>query len=330
MSVKKKNIAVIGCGSWGRNLIRNFCEMGVLAGVSAHHIETAEAIGEQLGIPVMSHEEIIENSDITGVVVATPSDSHFNVASQMLRAGKHVFVEKPMVTTIEEGEKLKEIAKQNKRILMVGHLLLYHPAFLKVKEIVASGKLGEISHIYSSRLNLGKILSHENIIWDCAPHDISMVLELFEEMPEAVTATGASYVVDPHEDKAHVSLKFPKNRNAVIHVSRLHPFKEQRLIVIGKKGMLVFDDTLPWDKKITHYDTFAQNHEQGVHLNRGETNHIPLTVSEPLRLECEHFVDCIERNLQPRTTADDALNGMRILEATDASLKEGKTIHLKG
>ena len=330
MSGVKKNIAVIGCGSWGKNLIRNFHELGVLAAINAHHLEAAHAIADQIKVPVMTQDDIIKDADIEGVVIATPSNTHYEIADMMLKAGKHVFIEKPMVTTIEDGEALEKLAAEQGKQLMVGHLLLYHPGYLKSKEIITSGKLGAIRHISSSRLSLGKLLAHENIIWDCAPHDISMILDLFNDMPHTVTATGSQYVVPPHEDKAHITLSFAGNRNAMIHLSRLHPFKEQKVVVIGSEGMLVFDDTLPWDQKVAFYKSTAIYTDGEIYVTRGEAEYQPLPESEPLRLECEHFVACVNNNQQPRTTARDALQGMRILLATDRSLNAMKSVSLEG
>lgn len=323
-------IAVVGCGGWGRNLIRNFHQLGALAGIcSAHDDPHHQKICDDHGVPLLHPQDILENPQIEGVVVATPSNTHFELAKTYLAAGKHLFVEKPLVTRSDQARTLDNLAQEKDRILMVGHLMRYHPAFQRLQEIIGAGDLGEILHIYSSRLNLGKFLTHENIIWDCAPHDLSMILALYGEAPTTVTATGAAHTTHPHVDMGYVTLNFSHKRHAHIHLSRLHPFKEQKLVVIGSKAMAVLDDTQDWGQKLTlHAATHVKDGSQ-VHAHRGDIHPIPLEKAEPLKLECQHFLDCIRTGQAPHTPAREAILGLEILEATDRSLAAGASVSLE-
>ena len=231
-------IAVIGCGHWGKNLVRNFSELHALAAVCDNDETQAQKLSSQYDVPVLTLEQILSTKDITAVVIAAPAIHHAALATQALNAGKHVFVEKPLAVSVEDAKALCELTEKHSQILMVGHLLQYHPAFLQLKQMVDNGSLGKLQYLYSNRLNLGKFRNEENIIWSFAPHDISMILGLAGEMPEKIFATGARHLNPTIEDSTTTHLQFASGVQAHIFVSWLHPFKEQRLVVVGSKGML--------------------------------------------------------------------------------------------
>ena len=257
-----KTIAVIGCGYWGKNLVRNFNQLGVLHTVCdltpQGRASAAElAPGARI---VASLAEVADDPAIHGVVIATPAETHHTVAGQMLQAGKDLFVEKPLALTFEQGQALVQLAHRYERILMVGHVLEYHPAIVKLRELIRTGALGKIQYIYSNRLNLGKIRTEENILWSFAPHDIAVILRLVGDIPFQVIACGGSYIQPNIADVTITNLLFDNGVRAHIHVSWLHPFKEQRLVVIGSKKMASFDDVA---KRLVLYD-------QHVDIKQGE------------------------------------------------------------
>lgn len=238
-------IAVIGAGYWGKNLVRNFAELGVLntiCDVSKENIRRCS--NEYPGVKLTEFcQEALEDKDIAGVIIATPAVTHYELAKQALIAGKHVFVEKPLALDVNEAEELVSLAKEKDLVLMVGHLLEYHPAVNKLAEIINDGVLGKINYIYSNRLNLGKVRNEENILWSFAPHDISVIRLLLGEEPYEVTSVGANYLNQAIADVTISTLSFRSGVRAHIFVSWLHPFKEQRLVVIGDKKMAVFEDS---------------------------------------------------------------------------------------
>ncbi len=308
-------IAVIGCGYWGKNLVRNFKELGVLDSVCDTNCDLAEQASKTYSIPNYTFAEVLK-SDCSGVVIAAPATKHFDLAQKALKAGKHVFVEKPLSLKVKDAEKLCNLAKETKKKLMVGHLLQYHPAFIELKRLIKLGKLGRLQYIYSNRLNLGKFRNEENILWSFAPHDISMILSLAGDLPETVYATGVCHLNPIIQDVTTTHLSFKQGIQAHIFVSWLHPYKEQKLVAVGDRGMAVFDDGLSWSEKLKLYphqvtwvDGLPQPEKVGV-IN------VPLEVAEPLKLECQHFIDCIEQDQIPCT---DGLEGIRVLRVLDAA-----------
>ena len=237
------SVAVIGCGYWGRNLVRVFQEIGALAAVCDADANLAAQFADQYSVPALSLGDLLADDAIQAVAIAAPAAAHADLAGQALHAGKHVFVEKPIALRATDAEELIAVAAQGDRVLMVGHLLQYHPAFLALRELIGNGRLGRLQYIYSNRLNLGKIRREENVFWSFAPHDISMILALTGEMPSAVTAKGASYLHEVIADVTNTYMSFPSGVNAHIFVSWLHPCKDQKLVVVGSEGMAVFDDT---------------------------------------------------------------------------------------
>jgi UDP-2-acetamido-3-amino-2,3-dideoxy-glucuronate N-acetyltransferase len=242
-----KNVVVVGTGYWGKNLVRNFHDLDALYGICDVDERAMEPFKEKYPeiTTFTNFKVLLRDPAVAAVVVSTPAKTHYALVKEALAAGKDVFVEKPLALTYKEGVELVALAEEKKRILMVGHILEYHPAVAKLKELVDSGELGDIRYIYSNRLNLGKIRTEENILWSFAPHDISVILYLLNEMPEKVAAHGGNYL-NPHIADVTIStMNFPSGAKAHIFVSWLHPYKEQKLVIVGSKKMMVFDDVNP-------------------------------------------------------------------------------------
>jgi UDP-2-acetamido-3-amino-2,3-dideoxy-glucuronate N-acetyltransferase len=277
----------------------------------------------------LAFNDLLADEDIKAVAIATPAETHFSLAREALLAGKHVYVEKPLVLDESEAEALIALAEEQNLILMVGHLLQYHPVFHRLKELASSGELGRINYIYSHRLNLGKIRREENILWSFAPHDISMILSLAGEEPESVIATGGNYLHRKIADVTTTHLEFPSGLRAHIFVSWLHPFKEQKLVVVGNRKMAVFDDTQSWEEKLLLYPHQIRWENYMPVPTKGEPERVEVATSEPLRMECEHFLHCVETGERPRTDGAEGLRVLKILNAGQQSLdKQGNKVHL--
>lgn len=326
--MSKIKISVIGCGYWGKNLVRNFAELGALFSVCDANNDLAKKASETYVVPSQTLEQVLQN-DADAVVIAAPAAQHFELAHKALKAGKHVFVEKPLSLKIEDAKKLCELAVEADRKLMVGHLLQYHPAFIELKNLIAKGNLGRLQYIYSNRLNLGKFRSEENILWSFAPHDISMILALAGDLPETVYAAGSCHLNPKIQDVTTTHMTFKNGIQAHIFVSWLHPFKEQKLIVVGDRGMAVFDDSLPWGEKLQLYPHQVAWVDGVPQPEKADAVYVPLEVAEPLKLECQHFLDAITSNLTPRTDGEEGLRVLQVLDAAQQSLSFGKNIQLK-
>jgi len=324
----KPRIAVAGCGYWGRNLVRNMAKAGVLAAVCDSNRTLREAIATEFQAPGREWSEVLADPTIAGVVIAAPAVHHATLAREALDAGKHAFVEKPLALDERDAEALCDLAAAKGRTLMVGHLLQYHPAFLKLKELVSAGRLGRLQYIYSNRLNLGKVRREENILWSFAPHDISMILSLAGDMPQTVIATGAAYLHREIADVTTTHLTFASGLNAHVFVSWLHPFKEQKLVVVGDRGMAVFDDGRPWAEKVLLYPHRVDWKDGQPVPNRAEAEPVVLDEAEPLALECAHFLDCIAGRTTPRTDGEEGTRVLRVLRAADRSIQEKRPIAL--
>jgi UDP-2-acetamido-3-amino-2,3-dideoxy-glucuronate N-acetyltransferase len=317
-------VAVAGAGHWGKNLIRNFHALGALYGICESdpvRIETGAA--SYPGIKKFSHyEDMLADPAIQGVVLATPAEQHSRMALAALAAGKDVFVEKPLCLHREEGDRLVEAAHRTSRILMVGHLLRYHPAILKIQELLANGVLGSIEYIYSNRLSMGKIRQEENALWSFAPHDVSVILALMGQLPIQVSATGGAYLQPNIADITVSNLLFASGTRAHIFVSWLHPYKEQRLVVIGSKQMIVFEDSQPdRDRKLVLFDKRVQWDNGKMQIGSTQGAPVPFAADEPLRMECSHFLDCIESRRQPSTPGEEGVAVLQVLESCQRSLQ---------
>jgi len=318
----KKNTAVVGCGHWGKNLVRNFSDLGSLAAVCDPNAEVAQQYADQYLVENYSFSEVLHDVSIEGVVLAVPAPLHASMAIEVMNAGKHVYVEKPLAMNRIEAEAMIASSKENGVQLMVGHLLQYHPIFMAVRELVESGELGSLSYVYSNRLSFGKVRSEEDVIWSFAPHDISMILSLFGQEPEVVR-TESSCILQPDiADTATVHMEFKSAIKAHVSVSWLHPFKEQKLVVVGQRGMAVFDDTKPWNEKLALYRHIVQTTGGLPSLEKAEVEYLEIPQSEPLKNECQHFINVISENAVPLTDGDEGLSVLKVLSA--ASLSESK------
>jgi|AMWB02.1.fsa_nt_gi UDP-2-acetamido-3-amino-2,3-dideoxy-glucuronate N-acetyltransferase len=318
-------IAVVGAGYWGRNLVRNYAQTGALRLICDGDRGRLDELSRQY--PAIEckadFSDVLRLDGIQGICIATPAETHFTLAKDALLAGKHVYLEKPFVLDEKDADELIALAKERGRILMVGHLLQYHPVFVRLKSLAANGDLGRINYIYSHRLNLGKIRREENSLWSFAPHDISMILALAGEEPEAVVATGGNYLHRKIADVTTTHLEFPSGLKAHIFVSWLHPFKEQKLVVVGDRKMAVFDDTLPWEDKLLLYP-HTINWQNNVPVpTKGEAEQLEIPKDEPLALECRHFLDCIAAGNQPVTDGLEGLRVLKVLNAAQSSLDQG-------
>jgi len=321
-----KNIAVIGAGYWGKNLVRNFSQLGVLKTVCDAEPHTREQIVKDYPDVAATDNftSVLGDKDIQGVVIAAPAAQHFQLAQAALLAEKHVFVEKPLSLTYEDGEALVRFAAECGKILFVGHILNYHPAVIRLKAMVNEGTIGRVRYIYSRRLSLGKIRREENILWSFAPHDISVILGLVGEDPVYVDSVGSNFLHARIADVTMTNLKFPSGIGAHIFVSWLNPFKEQRLIVVGSDGMLVFDDTLPIEEKLLLYP-HTINWKDGAPVPvKADSQAIDLSQiwEEPLKAECRAFLKAMETGQPPITSGEEGLRVLRILEISQRSLEE--------
>jgi UDP-2-acetamido-3-amino-2,3-dideoxy-glucuronate N-acetyltransferase len=319
----KRNVAVVGVGYWGKNLVRNFYELGAL-GVLCDAQKSVEASckTEYGGVRFCAEfGGVLSDPSITAVALSTPAVTHYEMAKAALEAGKDVFVEKPLAIDVKQGEALVELAAAKRRILMVGHILRYHPAILKLQELIQDGSLGQINYLYSNRLNIGKIRTEENILWSFAPHDISVMLALLNEMPTRVTSQGGAYLSRDVSDVTLSHFEFPSGVRAHIFVSWLHPFKEQRLVVVGSEKMAVFDDTA--EHKLVLYPHKVEWKKRIPTAVKAKGEVILLDDREPLRAECQQFLDCMESRNPPVTDGAEGLRVLRVLDACQRSMMSG-------
>jgi UDP-2-acetamido-3-amino-2,3-dideoxy-glucuronate N-acetyltransferase len=331
-SLITSNIAVIGAGNWGKNLVRNYAGLNVLKLICDKNADVLGKLGRQYPHvdACLTLSDLLSRPDIQGIVTATPAETHFRIAREAMLSGKHVFVEKPLVLHEKDATELIHLAADQHLILMVGHLIQYHPSFVKLKQLVATGELGRINYIYSHRLNLGKIRLEENILWSFAPHDISMILALAGEAPESVIATGGNYLHKKIADVTTTHMEFASGLKAHIFVSWLHPFKEQKLVVVGDRKMAVFDDSQAWSDKLLLYPHEIHWENNIPTLARREPERIETPQEEPLNAECRHFLHCIQTGQNPVTDGQEGLRVQQVLHAAQQSLeRNSKVVSLK-
>ncbi len=326
-------IAVVGCGYWGPNLIRNFnslqgCRVKIVCDINKKRL--AHMVSRYPGIETTTdYDELINDSDIDAVAIATPVQLHFEIAKKSLEAGKHILIEKPMASSVAECEKLKELAEQQNLTLMVGHTFLYSQPVRRIKEIIDSGDLGQILYISARRLNLGLFQKDINVAWDLAPHDISIILHIIDVEPVSVNCQGKAHVNKGVEDITNMTINFNNGGFATIHSSWLDPNKIREMTFVGSKRMLVYNDIEMnekikiYDKRVEvppHYDTFAE-FQHSYHY--GDMYSPYIKQDEPLKIECQHFLDCIKTGDPPHSGANESLRVVQILEAASESLKNG-------
>jgi UDP-2-acetamido-3-amino-2,3-dideoxy-glucuronate N-acetyltransferase len=326
-----RDLAMVGAGYWGKNLARNFRDLGSLHTICDTNPEILHSYQE--GYEEVQKEtnfdRVLSNPEIRKIAIATPAGLHYRLAAAAIKAGKDVFVEKPICLDQREGELLVQAAQDQGRILMVGHLLHYHPCIQKLKELIEDGTLGKLHYITSNRLNLGKFRREENALWSFAPHDISVILGLAgSTSPDAVACHGGNYLAAHVADTTMTVLKFHSGLMAHVYVSWLNPFKEQKLTVVGSNGMAVFDDTKPWNEKLILFEQYL-TWEHGFIPTPNKKTAVALEVEqkEPLKEECQHFLQCCKDRSSPRT---DGLEGLRVLDVLQAAQKsldsDGSTI----
>ncbi|MBD3271241.1 MAG: hypothetical protein GF384_01725 [Elusimicrobia bacterium] len=322
----------IGLGYWGPNLLRVFmgideCTVAAVCDLNTAQLNNVRAHNSDIQT-TKNYKDLISNTSLDAVVIATPTRDHYQIAIDALKAHKHIFVEKPLAMTTDQCRELIEQAEKNKKVLMVGHLLKYHPAVHKVKDYLENGEIGKIRYLYTTRVNLGKIRDVENVMWSLAPHDISTILYFLDtNKPTGISVVGESYLQNNICDVAFLTLFFESNIFATMHVSWLDPHKIRKMTLVGDKKMIVLDDMQP-NEKVRLYDAgvdFKFNYTDFQHylsLRHGDVIIPKIDMKEPLVNECRHFCECINHNKQPVSDGADGLRVVQILEAADRSLHQ--------
>ena len=331
-------VGVVGLGAWGWNVARNFAELKNCKLVTCCDMDErrlAAASRAWPGVdPVATFDEMIRR-DIEAVVISSPAITHYELAKKAMLAGLDVFVEKPFTLKVSHAEELVELAEKNKRILMVGHLLEYHPVVRRLKTMIKSGELGPLYYIYTQRVNLGRIRGDENALWSFAPHDISQILYMLDMEPTDVSVRGQSFIQEGIEDVAFVSLYFENRIMAHIHLSWLDPHKVRKTTIVGADKMAVFDDAEATEK-LRIYDSHAEvpaarTYGEAIQVRFGDILIPRVDMTEPLKLECQHFVDCVSSRVTPVSDGRDGLRVVRILEAAQRSLEQdGVPVKIQG
>lgn len=327
------NIAVVGCGYWGPNLVRNFnslseCRLKSVCDTDGARLAHMKALYPSVET-TCQFEELVNDREIDAIAVATPVCFHYEMATKALLAGKHTFIEKPMARSSRECEQLVQLAEENELVLMVGHTFIYSRPVRKIKEIVSSGELGELQYISARRLNLGLLQKDINVAWDLAPHDISIILYVLGKDPVSVNCQGKSHIAKGVEDITNMTLNFSNGAFGIVQSSWLDPNKVREIVFIGTKKMLVYDDVEPmekiriYDKRVEippHYDSFGE-FQYSYHYGGVYSPYLKLV--EPLKVECQHFLDCIKNGGQSESSGREGLEVVRILEAASVSLQGG-------
>ena len=310
----KPRIAVLGCGYWGSNHIRTLKSLGVLHAVSDANRARAEGFASEQECLAIDPDEVFSRSDVDAIVMALPPQFHAECAIKAVENGKDVLVEKPIALTVDDAKRAVAAAEANKRIFMVGHVLRFHPAFEKLKQLIDSGELGEIKYIHSHRLGLGKFHTENDALWDLAPHDLSMILAITGTEPVEIRGEGAA-LLDHLSDFAHLHMRFPNGLRSHLFTSRLNPYRERRLTVVGTKAMAVFDDVEPWDRKLAVYRHAVWQDSGQWAFTQNEPSYVPVEEGMPLTRELQHFLSCIETREPPRTSGEEGISVLQILTA---------------
>jgi len=310
----KPRIAVLGCGYWGSNHIRTLKSLGALHAVSDVNAARAEGFSAEHEVPAVAPGELFSRDDVDAIVMALPPQFHAENAIRAVEAGKDVLVEKPIALTVADAERSVEAARRNGRVFMVGHVLRFHPAFEQLKQLIDAGELGEVKYIHSHRLGLGKFHTENDALWDLAPHDLSMILAITGSPPVEVRGEGAA-LLDHLSDFAHLHMRFPGGLHSHLFASRLNPYRERRLTVVGTRAMAVFDDVEPWPRKLAVYRHAVWQDSGQWAFTANEPSYVPVTEGMPLTRELEHFIDCIRTRAEPRTDGKEAIEVLRILTA---------------
>lgn len=310
----KPRIAVLGCGYWGSNHIRTLKALGALHAVSDVNAARAEGFSVEHECLAIAPEALFERDDIDAVVMALPPQFHAENAVRAVQAGKDVLVEKPIALTVADAERSVEAARAAGRIFMVGHVLRFHPAFEQLKQLIDAGELGEVRYIHSHRLGLGKFHTENDALWDLAPHDLSMILAITGSLPIEVRGEGAA-LLDHLSDFAHLHMRFAGGLRSHLFTSRLNPYRERRLTVVGTRAMAVFDDVEPWTRKLAVYRHAVWQDSGQWAFTMNEPAYVPVAEGMPLTRELEHFIECVQTRQEPRTGGEEAIGVLRILTA---------------
>lgn len=314
----KQRIAVLGCGYWGSNHIRTLASLGMLHAVSDANLPRAEGFASDQECLAIPPDELFERDDVDAIVMALPPQFHAELAIKAVRNGKDVLVEKPIALNVPDAEAAVAAAREHRRIFMVGHVLRFHPAFEKLKELIDMGELGDVRYIHSHRLGLGKFHTESDALWDLAPHDLSMILAITGTEPVEVRGEGAA-LLDHLSDFAHLHMQFPNGMRSHLFASRLNPYRERRLTVVGTKAMAVFDDVEPWERKLAVYRHAVWQDSGQWAFTNNEPAYVPVEQGMPLTRELQHFVDCVETRAVPRTGGEEAITVLKILTAGTVS-----------
>jgi len=310
----KPRIAVLGCGYWGSNHIRTLKALGALHAVSDANRARAEGFASEQDCLAIEPDQLFVRDDIDAIVMALPPQFHADLAVRAAENGKDVLVEKPIALTVPDAERAVQAAKDNGRVFMVGHVLRFHPAFETLKGLIDKGELGEVRYIHSHRLGLGKFHTENDALWDLAPHDLSMILAITGTEPIEVRGEGAA-LLDNLSDFAHLHMRFPNGLRSHLFASRLNPYRERRLTVVGTKAMAVFDDVEPWERKLAVYRHAVWQDSGQWAFTTNEPSYVAVAQGMPLTRELEHFIQCIETRAEPRTSCEEAIRVLRILTA---------------
>ncbi|MGY6706963.1 MAG: Gfo/Idh/MocA family protein [Rhizobiaceae bacterium] len=311
-------IAVLGCGYWGSNHIRTLKALGALHAVSDMNAARAEGFATDQDCLAVSPDELATHPEIDAIVMALPPQFHADAAIRAVEHGKDVLVEKPIALTVADANRAVEAARQNSRIFMVGHVLRFHPAFEQMKRLIDAGELGEVRYIHSHRLGLGKFHTENDALWDLAPHDLSMILAITGAEPVEIRGEGAA-LLDHLSDFAHLHMRFASGLRSHLFTSRLNPYRERKLTVVGTKAMAVFDDVEPWDRKLAVYRHAVWQDSGQWAFTTNEPSYVPVHEGMPLTRELEHFIHCVGTREEPRTGGDEAIRVLKVLTAGTVS-----------
>lgn len=309
----KKNIAVVGCGHWGKNLVRNFSELDALYAICDPDTSVANKLAKDFSVKNLGFDEILDNKNIKGVVLAVPAPLHASMAIRAMNQGKDVYVEKPIALNEDEAKDMLSCSEKNNVKLMIGHLLQYHPVFIALKNLIQSNKLGNVKYIFSNRKSFGKVRTEEDVIWSFSPHDISMILSLTNEVPTKVRSDKSFILQHDIADIASINLEFSSGINARICVSWINPIKEQKITVIGDEGAAIFDDTKVWEEKLTYFKNKIGLDNGLPLLEKAEPDFIQVPQSEPLKDECHHFTEVVNKGIRPITDGEEGLKVLQVL-----------------
>ena len=318
---RKLNIALIGCGNWGKNIARNLYQMGTLACIYDSNTKLLEKLNNEYMLPHFKLNRIFEDQNINAVVIASPAKTHKNLAIKALKNNKDVFIEKPFCLTLPDAKILSELASKKKRVLMVGHLLNYHNAFVKMRELIKNGKIGVIKNIRAHRFSMGAIRPHESVIYDLSAHDISMILSITNELPNSVDVQSIHHNANTGPDAISVKLIFSQGLTALINSDWMCPYKEHKFSAVGTKGSLIFDDTKMWSEKLFYNPSFITSKNS---ITKVPLEKIKIVENEPLKNELEEFVDCIYSRKNPLTDHKEAVKVQTVMDMIDQKLENNK------